>query len=81
MSRWADVVCDSRRVLSIAITFSIASLAPLKCFFSNPRITCSVSSVIRLSVSIFCLFFTNCYFAAKLNKIRRTNTYCRYKFD
>ena len=50
----------SRRFLSTAKTSSIASLAPLKCFFSKPRITRSVSSVMSFSVSIILMYFEFC---------------------
>ena len=61
--RLASSFCwASRRRLSTARTSSIASLAPLKCFFSNPRITRSVSSVMSLSVSIILIYYLTIYY-------------------
>ena len=52
----SNFCCASRLRLSVSRTFFIASSAPLKCFFSNPLITRSVSSPMSLSVSIRYLF-------------------------
>ena len=59
---WSSSVCAARRLLSTAITSSIALRASAKCFFSSPAMTRSVSSVMSFSVSIYCIYFLTIYY-------------------
>ena len=56
-SRLSSSDCAALRLLSNSRTFSMASRAPAKCFFSKPRITVSLSSVICLIVNMANIFF------------------------